>query len=245
MQTAPTCRAGRTRSVWAGADGSAGWGGRRAAVTHSAEGGGRASDPRSRAWRGGGPQGGRDLSGTPCGSSLCDRRRGAASSAERGHVPASGVVQAPQQITPGLWPPPSSASPTPLPFSRQCSASCGDGTRRRRDTCLGPQAQGPVPADFCRHLPKPSTVQSCWAGPCTGLATLSPVPPEAAPAAGQTTAASAAAAPEWPQPRAGRLSPAPGPPERPAESSYGLSAGGEGRRERVRLGEPGISWVVP
>ncbi|XP_015449622.1 A disintegrin and metalloproteinase with thrombospondin motifs 13 [Pteropus alecto] len=101
----------------------------------------------------------------------------------------------------------------------QCSVSCGDGIQRRRDTCLGPQAQGPMPADFCQHLPKPSTVQSCWAGPCTGQATLSPAPPEEAPAPGQTTAAAAGAAPEWPQRRAGLLSPAPGPQERPAESS--------------------------
>ncbi|KAF6326872.1 ADAM metallopeptidase with thrombospondin type 1 motif 13 [Rhinolophus ferrumequinum] len=50
----------------------------------------------------------------------------------------------------------------------QCSVSCGDGTQRRRVTCLGPQAQGPVPADFCQHLPKPSTVQGCWAGRCAG-----------------------------------------------------------------------------
>lgn len=101
----------------------------------------------------------------------------------------------------------------------QCSVSCGDGIQRRRDTCLGPQAQGPMPADFCQHLPKPSTVQSCWAGPCTGQVTLSPVPPEEAPAPGQTTAAAAGAAVEWPQRRAGLLSPAPGPQERPAESS--------------------------
>lgn len=140
-------------------------------------------------------------------------------------MPASSVGQRSQQITPGRWPPPSLSSsgrvsPTPLPFSCQCSVSCGDGIRRRRDTCLGPQAQGPVPAAFCQHLPKPPTVQSCWAGPCTGQATLSPAPPEEAPAPGQTTAATAGAAPEWPQPRAGFLSPAPGPQERPAESSY-------------------------
>ncbi|XP_023392238.1 A disintegrin and metalloproteinase with thrombospondin motifs 13 [Pteropus vampyrus] len=101
----------------------------------------------------------------------------------------------------------------------QCSVSCGNGIQHRHDTCLGPQAQGPMPADFCQHLPKPSTVQSCWAGPCTGQATLSPVPPEEAPAPGQTTAATAGAAVEWPQRRAGLLSPAPGPQERPAESS--------------------------
>ncbi|KAK2120545.1 A disintegrin and metalloproteinase with thrombospondin motifs 13, partial [Saguinus oedipus] len=37
----------------------------------------------------------------------------------------------------------------------ECSVSCGDGIQRRRDTCLGPQAQVPVPTDLCQHLPKP------------------------------------------------------------------------------------------
>ncbi|PNJ45222.1 ADAMTS13 isoform 4 [Pongo abelii] len=50
----------------------------------------------------------------------------------------------------------------------ECSVSCGDGIQRRRNTCLGLQAQAPVPADFCQHLPKPVTVRGCWAGPCVG-----------------------------------------------------------------------------
>uniref|UniRef100_A0A2I3GT14 ADAM metallopeptidase with thrombospondin type 1 motif 13 n=1 Tax=Nomascus leucogenys TaxID=61853 RepID=A0A2I3GT14_NOMLE len=55
----------------------------------------------------------------------------------------------------------------------ECSVSCGDGIQRRHDTCLGPQAQAPVPADFCQHLPKPVTVRGCWAGPCVGQETPS------------------------------------------------------------------------
>ncbi|XP_024618127.1 A disintegrin and metalloproteinase with thrombospondin motifs 13 [Neophocaena asiaeorientalis asiaeorientalis] len=55
----------------------------------------------------------------------------------------------------------------------QCSVSCGDGIQRRHDACLGPQAQVPVPADFCQHLPKPVTVRGCWAGPCAGQGTPS------------------------------------------------------------------------
>ncbi|XP_036185088.1 A disintegrin and metalloproteinase with thrombospondin motifs 13 isoform X1 [Myotis myotis] len=88
----------------------------------------------------------------------------------------------------------------------QCSVSCGDGVQLRRDTCLGPQAQGPVPADFCQHLPKPATVRGCWAGPCAGPGTPSLAPPEEAAAPGQTTAGPAAASPEWPQPWARLLS---------------------------------------
>ncbi|XP_028342770.1 A disintegrin and metalloproteinase with thrombospondin motifs 13-like [Physeter macrocephalus] len=106
----------------------------------------------------------------------------------------------------------------------QCSASCGDGIQRRHDACLGPQARVPVPADFCQHLPKPVTVRGCWAGPCVGQGTPSPVPHEESTAPGQTTAATAS--PAWPQPRAHLLSPAPrpqglppGPQESPAESS--------------------------
>ncbi|XP_036117570.1 A disintegrin and metalloproteinase with thrombospondin motifs 13 [Molossus molossus] len=91
----------------------------------------------------------------------------------------------------------------------QCSVSCGDGVQRRHDTCLGPQAQGPVPADFCQHLPKPVTVRGCWAGPCAGQGTPSLVPREEATAPGQTTAGPATASPEWPRPWARLLSPAP------------------------------------
>nr|XP_019584504.1 PREDICTED: A disintegrin and metalloproteinase with thrombospondin motifs 13 isoform X2 [Rhinolophus sinicus] len=108
----------------------------------------------------------------------------------------------------------------------QCSVSCGDGTQRRRVTCLGPPAQGPVPADFCQHLPKPSTVQGCWAGRCTGQGTLSLTPHEEATAPDQTTPATTGASPEWPQPRARLLPPAAAPQEllpkpqgSPAESS--------------------------
>ncbi|XP_045431121.1 A disintegrin and metalloproteinase with thrombospondin motifs 13 [Pipistrellus kuhlii] len=88
----------------------------------------------------------------------------------------------------------------------QCSASCGDGVQRRRDTCLGPEAQGPVPTHFCQHLPKPATVRGCWAGPCAGPGTPSLAPREEATAPGPTTAGPAAASPEEPQPRARLLS---------------------------------------
>ncbi|XP_066111896.1 A disintegrin and metalloproteinase with thrombospondin motifs 13 isoform X1 [Saccopteryx bilineata] len=99
----------------------------------------------------------------------------------------------------------------------QCSVSCGVGTQRRRDTCLGPPAQGPMPADFCQHLPKPTTVRGCWAGPCAGQETPSLAPHEEA---------TASASPEGPRPWAHLLSPAlrtrellPGPTESPVESS--------------------------
>ncbi|XP_058380669.1 A disintegrin and metalloproteinase with thrombospondin motifs 13 [Diceros bicornis minor] len=107
-----------------------------------------------------------------------------------------------------------------------CSVSCGGGIQHRHDACLGPQAQVPVPADFCQHLPKPVTVRGCWAGPCEGQRTPSPSPNKEATAPGQTTAATADASPEPPQPRAHLLSPGPrpqgllpGPQESPVESS--------------------------
>ncbi|XP_053523665.1 A disintegrin and metalloproteinase with thrombospondin motifs 13 [Artibeus jamaicensis] len=108
----------------------------------------------------------------------------------------------------------------------QCSVSCGDGTQHRRVTCLGPGAQGPVPADFCRHLPTPATVRSCWAGPCTEQGPSSLAPREEATAPGRSTAGPAAASLEWPRPWTRLLAPAPrtqglllGPQESPMESS--------------------------
>ncbi|KAF3820956.1 hypothetical protein GH733_011109 [Mirounga leonina] len=115
-------------------------------------------------------------------------------------------------------------------------------TQRRHLACLGPQAQAPVPAAFCRHLPQPATVRGCWAGPCARQGTPSPVPHDEATVPEQTTAG---APPEWPQHRAHLLSPAPwlqgllpGPQESPTESSYvlqpfclgrWLAAGGAGK----------------
>ncbi|KAM6184008.1 A disintegrin and metalloproteinase with thrombospondin motifs 13 [Erethizon dorsatum] len=106
----------------------------------------------------------------------------------------------------------------------ECSVSCGDGIQHRRDTCLGPKGQAPLPASFCQHLPKPATVQGCWAGPCTGRGAPSLAPHEDTTTPGLTMAAAAGAALAWPlTPARTRLtSPAsqlPGPQESPAETS--------------------------
>ncbi|XP_070374529.1 A disintegrin and metalloproteinase with thrombospondin motifs 13 isoform X1 [Equus asinus] len=108
----------------------------------------------------------------------------------------------------------------------QCSVSCGDGIQRRHDACLGPQAQVPVPADFCQHLPKPATVRGCWAGPCERQGTPSPVPHEEATAPGQTTPATADASPEQPQRQTPLSSPGSWLPPRPQESPVESSACG-------------------
>ncbi|XP_053774917.1 A disintegrin and metalloproteinase with thrombospondin motifs 13 isoform X2 [Desmodus rotundus] len=101
----------------------------------------------------------------------------------------------------------------------QCSVSCGAGIQHRRVTCLGPGAQGPVPTDFCRHLPKPGAVRGCWAGPCAEQGTPGLAPYEEATAPGQSTAGPAAASREWPQPWARLLAPAPRTQESLTESS--------------------------
>ncbi|XP_055988649.1 A disintegrin and metalloproteinase with thrombospondin motifs 13 [Sorex fumeus] len=68
----------------------------------------------------------------------------------------------------------------------QCSVSCGIGTQQRQNACLGPQA--PVPVTFCHHLPKPTTVRGCWAGPCAERGSGGPVPPKEATFPGPTSA---------------------------------------------------------
>ncbi|KAL1786618.1 A disintegrin and metalloproteinase with thrombospondin motifs 13 [Sigmodon hispidus] len=83
----------------------------------------------------------------------------------------------------------------------ECSVSCGDGIQRRHDTCLGPQAQVPVPASFCQHLPKPVTVRGCWAGPCAGQEISSSLAHKEATLSSQTQAAVTVASLEWSQAR--------------------------------------------
>ncbi|XP_029392628.1 A disintegrin and metalloproteinase with thrombospondin motifs 13 [Mus pahari] len=91
----------------------------------------------------------------------------------------------------------------------ECSVSCGDGVQRRHDTCLGPQAQVPVPANFCQHLPKPVTVRGCWAGPCAGQETSSSLPHKEATLPSQTRAAvTVASLRSQPQARTSTLFPA-------------------------------------
>ncbi|XP_012520168.1 PREDICTED: A disintegrin and metalloproteinase with thrombospondin motifs 13 isoform X2 [Propithecus coquereli] len=93
----------------------------------------------------------------------------------------------------------------------ECSVSCGDGIQRRQDTCLGPRAGAPVPANFCQHLPKPVTLRGCWAGPCAAVGTPSSALRGEAAALGQTMVPrpAAAASLEGPQLQAHLLSPAP------------------------------------
>ncbi|XP_076562443.1 A disintegrin and metalloproteinase with thrombospondin motifs 13 isoform X3 [Arvicanthis niloticus] len=84
----------------------------------------------------------------------------------------------------------------------ECSVSCGEGIQRRHDTCLGPQAQVPVPANFCQHLPKPVTVRGCWAGPCAGQEISRSLTHTEATLPSQTQAAVTVASLQWTQPQA-------------------------------------------
>ncbi|XP_040860574.1 A disintegrin and metalloproteinase with thrombospondin motifs 13 [Ochotona curzoniae] len=90
----------------------------------------------------------------------------------------------------------------------ECPVSCGAGVQHRSDTCLGPQANTPVPADLCQHLPKPVTVRGCWAGPCAGLGPPSPAHHTDATTSSRAAAAGVGGSLEWPQPRTSLLPPA-------------------------------------
>ncbi|XP_005990670.1 A disintegrin and metalloproteinase with thrombospondin motifs 13 isoform X2 [Latimeria chalumnae] len=60
----------------------------------------------------------------------------------------------------------------------ECSVSCGNGVRVRQDICINLKTGKEVSPIFCRHSPKPITVQGCYAGPCLDrIATLKPLMP--------------------------------------------------------------------
>ncbi|XP_042343691.1 A disintegrin and metalloproteinase with thrombospondin motifs 13 [Plectropomus leopardus] len=48
----------------------------------------------------------------------------------------------------------------------QCSVPCGYGIQSRAVSCMGPSKPEPLSPLFCMHMPKPITIQGCYAGGC-------------------------------------------------------------------------------
>ncbi|XP_041956256.1 A disintegrin and metalloproteinase with thrombospondin motifs 13 isoform X4 [Alosa sapidissima] len=49
----------------------------------------------------------------------------------------------------------------------KCSAACGYGIQSRPVSCVGPSQPSPVSPLLCMHLPKPLTIQACYARDCS------------------------------------------------------------------------------
>ncbi|XP_062398373.1 A disintegrin and metalloproteinase with thrombospondin motifs 13 isoform X2 [Sardina pilchardus] len=52
----------------------------------------------------------------------------------------------------------------------KCSAPCGSGIQTRPVSCVGPSQPSPVSPLLCMHIPKPITIQACYAGDCSAPA---------------------------------------------------------------------------
>nr|XP_043882163.1 A disintegrin and metalloproteinase with thrombospondin motifs 13 isoform X3 [Solea senegalensis]XP_043882164.1 A disintegrin and metalloproteinase with thrombospondin motifs 13 isoform X3 [Solea senegalensis] len=57
----------------------------------------------------------------------------------------------------------------------QCSVACGYGIQSRAVSCLGPSKPEPLSPVLCMHMPKPITIQGCYAGGCSAT-TEGPLP---------------------------------------------------------------------
>ncbi|XP_028312307.1 A disintegrin and metalloproteinase with thrombospondin motifs 13 isoform X2 [Gouania willdenowi] len=58
----------------------------------------------------------------------------------------------------------------------QCSVPCGYGIQSRAVACMGPSKPEPLSPLFCMHMPKPITIQGCYTGSCSNVASTSTLP---------------------------------------------------------------------